>query len=80
VRRVLVEASWHYRHRPSVASLKRRREGQPSGVVAIADKAMQRLNRRFTRMTARGVASNRIVVAVARELTGFVWAALQPTA
>jgi transposase len=80
VRRVLVEASWHYRHRPSAGTLKRRREGQPARVIASADKAMQRLNRRFTRMAARGIPSNKIVVAVARELTGFVWAALQRAA
>lgn len=78
VRRVLVEAAWHYRHRPSITSLKRRREGQPARVVAIADKAMQRLHRRFNRMTAKGIPSNKVAVATARELVGFVWAALQP--
>lgn len=80
VRRVCVEAAWHYRHRPSTNSLKKRREGQPARAIAIADKAMQRLNRRFTRMAARGVPSNKIAVAVARELVGFIWAALQPAA
>lgn len=59
VRRVLVEAAWHYRHRPSVASLKQRREGQPTRVVAMADKAMQRLHRRFKRMTAKGIPQTR---------------------
>src|SRR4029079_16246875 len=34
VRRLLIEAPWHYRHRPSVASLKKRREGVPAEVVA----------------------------------------------
>jgi transposase len=80
VRRVCVEAAWHYRHRPSVTSLKKRREGQPARVVAIADKALQRLNRRFTRMAAKGIPSNKIAVAVARELTGFIWAALKQVA
>ncbi len=46
VRRLLIEAAWHYRHRPSVASLKKRREGVPAEVVALADKAMTRLHRR----------------------------------
>jgi transposase len=78
VRRVLVEAAWHYRHRPSLTSLHKRRAGQPARVLAIADKAMQRLHRRFTRMSARGIPSNKVAVAVARELVGFVWAALQP--
>jgi transposase len=80
LRRVLVEAAWHYRHRPSITSLKRRRQGQPARVVTIADKAMQRLHRRFNRMTAKGIPSNKVAVAIARELVGFVWAALQPVA
>jgi transposase len=80
VRRVFVEAAWHYRHRPSITSLRRRRQGQPARVVAIADKAMQRLHRRFNRMTTKGIPSNKVAVAVARELVGFVWAALQPAA
>jgi transposase len=78
VRRVLVEAAWHYRHRPSTRSLRKRRQGQPARAIAIADRAMQRLHRRFCRMTAKGIPSNKTAVAVARELVGFVWAALQP--
>ncbi len=80
VRRVFVEAAWHYRHRPSTTSLRKRREGQPQRAVRIADKAMHRLHRRFERMSAKGIPSNKVVVAVARELVGFVWAALQPAA
>jgi transposase len=79
-RRLLIEAAWHYRHRPSVASLKRRRQGQPARVVALADKAMQRLHRRFNRMLAKGKPRPKVVVAVARELAGFIWAALRPSA
>jgi transposase len=78
VRRLLIEAAWHYRHRPNVASLRQRREGQPARVVAMADRAMHRLNRRFNRMLERGKARPKIAVAVARELAGFVWAALRP--
>ena len=37
---------------------------------------MQRLYRRYIRMTARGVPTQKAAVAVARELVGFVWAAL----
>ena len=54
-----------------------RREGQPTRVIAIADRAMHRLHRRFNRMLERGKALPKEVVAVARELTGFVWAALR---
>src|SRR5262245_30231930 len=79
VRRVLVEASWHYQHRPGVGrGLAARRTGQPSRVIAIADKAQQRLCRRFRRMLAEHKPPAKVAVAVARELAGFIWAALQP--
>jgi len=80
VRRLLIEAAWHYRHRPSVLSLRKRRQGQPARVVGIADRAMQRLHRRFHRMLERGKARPKVVVAVARELTGFIWAAMRQSA
>jgi transposase len=79
VRRILVEASWHYQHRPGVGrALAARRTGQPSRVIAIADKAQQRLCRRFRRMLAAHKPPAKVAVAVARELAGFIWAALQP--
>lgn len=78
VRRVLVEASWHYQHRPGVGrALKARRTGQPARVIAIADKAQQRLCRRFRRMMTEHKPAPKVAVAVARELAGFIWAALQ---
>ena len=53
VRRLLVETAWHYQHRPSVGvALTRRRKGQPGRVIAIADKAQQRLCRRFRKLAA----------------------------
>jgi transposase len=82
VRRALVEAGWHYRHRPGVSpALRKRREGQPDWVVRLADKAQQRLYRRFHRLVLTNrKAPQQAVVAVARELAGFVWAALHPNA
>lgn len=80
VRRVLVEAAWHYQHRPSVGvALAQRRKGQPGRVIAIADKAQQRLCRRFRKLAADHKPAPKIAVAIARELAGFLWAALQPT-
>lgn len=77
VRRVLVEAAWHYRHRPGVGkSLKQRRRGQPTAAIAIADVAQQRLHRRYRRLDERGMPRTKVVVAVARELVGFLWAAI----
>ena len=76
-RRVLVESAWHYRHPPRVSVvLRKRREGQPARVTTIADRAHQRLSRRYRRMAARGKPHNKIVVAIARELVGFLWATL----
>jgi hypothetical protein len=49
-RRLLIEAAWHYRHHPSTLSLRKRREGQPAKIIAIADTAMLRLHRRFNRI------------------------------
>jgi transposase len=81
VRRLLVETAWHYQHRPGVGvALTRRRQGQPGRVIAIADKAQQRLCRRFRRLAEQHKPAPKIAVAIARELAGFVWAALQPVA
>jgi transposase len=79
VRRLLVEVAWHYQHRPSVGvALARRRKGQPGRVIAIADKAQQRLCRRFRKLATAHKPATKIAVAIARELAGFVWAVLQP--
>jgi len=79
VRRLLIEAAWNYRHRPHVGtSLRNRRKGQPPRVIALADRAMLRLHRRYEQMIHRGVLPQKAVVAMARELAGFVWAALSP--
>jgi hypothetical protein len=75
----LVETAWHYQHRPSVGvALTRRRKGQPGRVIAIAEKAQQRLCRRFRQLAAAHKPPPKIAVAIARELAGFLWAALQP--
>jgi transposase len=78
VRRLLIETAWHYRHRPAIGpALTQRRKGQPGRVIAIADKAQQRLCRRFRRLIEQHKPAPKIAVAVARELAGFLWAALQ---
>lgn len=76
LRRVLVEAAWHYHHRAGAdLILRRRRMGQDPGVVAVAVKAQHRLYRRFWHLRATKHA-NQAVTAVARELCAFVWEAL----
>jgi transposase len=75
VRRLLVESAWHARRRPKVGyQLGRRQRGQDALVVERAWRCQQRLHARWLRMAGRGKPSQKIVVACARELAGFVWA------
>ncbi|NIO29725.1 MAG: IS110 family transposase [Candidatus Latescibacteria bacterium] len=75
-RRLLVEAAWNNRHRNSAdLILRRRRQGQPPAVVAIAMKAQHRLYKKFWRLDQRKHRQVAIT-AVARELCGFIWAIL----
>jgi transposase len=75
-RRVLTEAAWNNRHRSGAdLILKRRRQGQPPEVVAIAIKAQHRLYKKFHRLDHRKH-RHIAITAVARELCGFVWATL----
>jgi transposase len=81
VRRLLVEAAWHHRYKPRVTGpLAKRRQEQPARILALADRAQERLYRRYLRMSARGKLHNKTVVAMARELVGYIWAALHPEA
>ena len=81
VRRLLVEACWHYRHRPVVSKpLKARRQGQPKWVTETADKAQARLHQRFRHLTKNGKNPNLAVTAMARELAGFIWYVLRKSA
>jgi transposase len=79
-RRVLVEAAWHYRHRPALGErLARRTAEQPPAVVAEAWRAQQRLHRRYRHLVGHGKRPTVAVAAIARELVGFVWAAMTRT-
>ena len=80
IRRVLVEAAWHYRHGTGAEQkLKNRRLGLDPMVIAIAHKAQSRLRRRFHRLIDKK-GTYKAVTAVARELAGFVWAAMMTVA
>jgi transposase len=77
-RRLLVEASWHYRPRPRIGkALTDRQDGQPPEAIAIAWSAQQRLHRTWTRLEQRAKRRTIIAVAAARELAGFSWAITQ---
>ncbi len=75
LRRIVVEAAWAYRHRPSVGrALARRQQGLPEEVKEIAWKAQHRLHERLRRLSARGKSKPQATTAAARELLGFIWA------
>lgn len=74
VRRVLIEAAWNYRFPPRITMpLQKRQEQQPADIRSIAWRAQLRLNHRYRQLTARGVQHNKVCVAIARELAGFLW-------
>jgi transposase len=77
LRRLLVEAAQSYTRgtvgHKSIA-LKQRQQGNPSEVIAYANKANERLRRRFYKMTLnKGVNRNVATTAIARELACFIW-------
>src|SRR5437764_14108621 len=74
-RRLLVESAWNARRRPTVGyELSRRQRDQDPAVLERAWRCQQRLHHRWRRMAGRGKPHQKIVVACARELAGFVWA------
>lgn len=77
VRRLLVEAAQAYaRGRIGYKSmaLKKRQEGNSPEAIAYADKANERLRRKFYRMVLTNRANRNVAVtAVARELACFIW-------
>jgi transposase len=76
-RRLLIEASWHYRQPPRLGTkLERRQDGQDPLAIAIAWKAQQRLHHLWRRLVElkRGKRRTIIAVAIARHLAGFCWA------
>lgn len=75
-RRILIEAAWTYRNSARMSRpVADRNRGQPKAVRDIAWRAQLRLCSRYRRLAARGMHSNKVCVAVARELAAFVWEA-----
>lgn len=74
-RRLLAEAAWAYQGVPRIGrQMLYRQDALPKTVCAIAWKAQLRLTTRFRKLVARGKAKPKVATAVARELTGFIWA------
>jgi transposase len=76
-RRLLIEAAWHYQHPPRrsqrTAALA---DHVPPDVTARAWQAQIRLHHRHRHLTSHGKRSTVATAAVARELAGFLWAAM----
>jgi transposase len=76
-RRLLVEAAWHYQHAPRRSQRAQALERHvPRAVTARAWQAQIRLNHRHRSLIGHGKRSTVANVAVARELCGFLWAAM----
>jgi transposase len=76
-RRLLIEAAWHYQHAPRLSARARALAPHvPSAVSARAWQAQVRLNHRHRTLISHGKRSTVANVAVARELSGFLWAAM----
>lgn len=74
LRRVLIEAAWTYRFPARIQrELQVRQEGQPKIIRDLSWKAQLRLCARYRRLQSRGLHQNKICIAIARELTGFIW-------
>ena len=73
-RQVLVESAWCYRFPArQTAYMNRKAEGASAYAQAIAWKAQKRLCGRYRKLIAEGKNQKVVCVAIARELTGFVW-------
>jgi transposase len=74
-RRALVEGAWAYRYPAKVSRhIQLRLETQPKIIQDISWKAQVRLCQRYRQLIARGKHANVVIVAIARELAGFMWA------
>jgi len=73
LRRLLIESAWHYRYYQPSKRLTQRRKGFPPESVGYADKAGRRLSKKFQHLLYVGKKSQKVVVSVARELSGFIW-------
>lgn len=74
----LIECAQHYALSPKVSKeLSKRQQHQPQRIKQLSWKAQTRLHRRFWALMQRGLCRQKAVVAVARELSGFIWAILR---
>lgn len=74
LRRIVVEAAWAYRHKPSLSkTLRERQKDVAPEICEVAWKAQHRLHKRYMALLMKGKNKQQVVVAVGRELLGFIW-------
>lgn len=74
-RRILTEAAWAYRWPPRMSKrIATRSPTALAGVRAVSWKAQHRLHTRYLKFNARGKDKKKALIAIARELVGFIWA------
>ena len=71
---MLVESAQHYAMKAKVSpALSARQKGQSAAVKALSWRAQDRLCNRHRRLKARGKRKHKITIAIARELSAFIW-------
>ena len=71
---MLCESAQAYRRPPKVsAALSKRQDGQPREIKMLSWRMQQRLCKRYGRLRARGIRDSKCIVAIARELSAFIW-------
>lgn len=71
---MLIECAGHYRMPPKISkALSKRQEGLSREVRALAWHAQNRLNKRWFKLSMRGLHFNKIRVSIARELSSYLW-------
>jgi transposase len=77
LRKLLVEAAWHYRsYHTDSKRLRKRRMGLDASLVSYANRAGRRLNKKYLHLVFTGKCTQVAATAVARELSGFIWGAM----
>jgi len=71
---MIVEAAQHARRTPKVSGdLTLRQEGVSHKVKELSWRMQNRLNKRYVKLRMRGKEENKCIIAVAREICGFLW-------
>jgi transposase len=76
LRRVVIEACQHYNLKPKVSyALSKKQRGLSPEIKDISWRAQRRLHKKYWRLSGRGKPHQVVIIAIARELMGFIWEA-----